>query len=195
VEFLDHRDGVIEEGVALRRDLAAAIRRYRPELLVTLNHREHFGDRAAMNSPDHRAVGRGVLDAAGDAGNRWIFTEQLGEGGLEPWDGVRWVAVAASPEATHAQAVGEDSVERAVSSLLAHRAYLEGLGVEPAGGEDALDDGEFDNLLRALEQLDRDVVSGAFGPRQLGLTWTCRSRPRHSSAERARSLTSSNRSL
>jgi LmbE family N-acetylglucosaminyl deacetylase len=133
VEFLDHRDGVIEEGVALRRDLAAAIRRYRPELLVTLNHREHFGDRAAMNSPDHRAVGRGVLDAAGDAGNRWIFPEQLGEGGLEPWDGVRWVAVAASPEATHAQAVGEDSVERAVSSLLAHRAYLEGLGVEPAG--------------------------------------------------------------
>ena len=34
VEFLDHRDGVIEEGVALRRDLTAAIRRHRPELLV-----------------------------------------------------------------------------------------------------------------------------------------------------------------
>jgi LmbE family N-acetylglucosaminyl deacetylase len=133
VEFLDHRDGVIEEGVALRRDVAAAIRRHRPELLVTLNHREHFGDRSMMNSPDHRAVGRAAIDAAGDAGNRWIFTEQLGEGGLEPWGGVRWVAVAASPEATHAQPVGEDSVERAVASLREHRAYLEGLGVEPAG--------------------------------------------------------------
>src|SRR3954467_15112901 len=35
VEFLDHRDGVLEFGPALRRDLAAAIRRHRPELLVT----------------------------------------------------------------------------------------------------------------------------------------------------------------
>ncbi len=35
VEFLDHRDGVIEHTVALRRDIAAAIRRHRPELVVT----------------------------------------------------------------------------------------------------------------------------------------------------------------
>ncbi len=34
VEFLDHPDGLIEYGVALRRDIAAAIRRHRPELLV-----------------------------------------------------------------------------------------------------------------------------------------------------------------
>jgi LmbE family N-acetylglucosaminyl deacetylase len=145
VEFLDHRDGVIEQGVPLRRDLAAAIRRHRPELLVTINHREHFGSRAAMNTPDHRAVGHAVLDAAGDAGNRWIFAEQLGEGGLEPWGGVRWTAVAASPQSTHAQAVSEESVERAIGSLTEHRAYLEGLGVEPlpyarelvTGGADA----------------------------------------------------------
>ena len=36
VEFLDHRDGVLEAGVALRRDLAAAIRRHRPELVLTM---------------------------------------------------------------------------------------------------------------------------------------------------------------
>src|SRR5438105_15706840 len=30
VEFLDHHDGVIEYGVPLRRDIAAAIRRHRP---------------------------------------------------------------------------------------------------------------------------------------------------------------------
>ncbi|NJP67337.1 PIG-L deacetylase family protein [Streptomyces spiramenti] len=147
VEFLDHRDGVVEGGVALRRDLAAAIRRHRPQLVVTLNHREHFGDRAALNTPDHRAVGRAAIDAAGDAGNRWIFREQLdraafradpgnasgaGEDGrLSPWNGVRWVAVAASPQATHAQPVGEDALRRAVASLREHRAYLEGLGVDP----------------------------------------------------------------
>ncbi|MDT0379913.1 PIG-L deacetylase family protein [Streptomyces sp. DSM 42041] len=123
VEFLDHADGVIEEGLALRRDVAAAVRRHRPELVITLNHHDTFGG-TWWNTPDHRAVGRAVLDAVGDAGNRWIFREQLEEGGLEPWGGVRWVAVAASPHATHAEEVSEGSMELAVASLAEHRAYL-----------------------------------------------------------------------
>src|SRR6476620_447431 len=40
VEFLGHRDVVIEYGLDLRRDIARAIRRHRPELLVTLTHDE-----------------------------------------------------------------------------------------------------------------------------------------------------------
>ncbi|MEY9214259.1 PIG-L family deacetylase [Thermobifida halotolerans] len=124
VEFLDHRDGVIEYGPALRRDIAAAIRRHRPELVVTLNHRDTFGG-TFWNTPDHKAVGRATLDAAADAGNRWIFPELVDQG-LQPWNGVRWVAVAASPQPTHAvdAAAGR---ERAVRSLLEHRAYIEGL--------------------------------------------------------------------
>ncbi|GAA4936751.1 PIG-L family deacetylase [Streptomonospora halophila] len=124
VEFLDHRDGVVEYGPALRRDVAAAIRRHRPELVVTLNHRDTFGG-TSWNTPDHRAVGRAVLDAAADAGNRWIFPE-LAEQGLPPWEGVRWVAVAASPRPTHAVEAGP-GMERAVRSLLEHRAYIEAL--------------------------------------------------------------------
>ncbi|WP_327111808.1 PIG-L family deacetylase [Streptomyces sp. NBC_01341] len=122
VEFLDHRDGVIEYGTALRRDIAAAVRRYRPELLITLNHRDTWGG-VAWNTPDHRAVGRATLDAAGDAGNRWIFPE-LRERGLEPWDGVRWVAVAGTDRPTHA-VDATPGFERAVRSLLAHRTYIE----------------------------------------------------------------------
>ncbi|MCC9738115.1 PIG-L deacetylase family protein [Streptomyces sp. MNU89] len=125
VEFLDgYPDGVIEYGTALRRDIAAAIRRHRPELVLTLNHRETFGG-TFWNTPDHRAVGLATLDAVGDAGNRWIFPE-LTERGLQPWDGVRWVAVAASPQPTHAVDV-TDGLEKGVRSLLAHRAYIEGL--------------------------------------------------------------------
>ncbi|HEX5567909.1 MAG TPA: PIG-L deacetylase family protein [Streptomyces sp.] len=126
VEFLDHPDGVIEEGIALRRDLAAAIRRHRPELVVTLNHHDTWGQ-GYWNTPDHRIVGRAVLDAAGDAGNRWIFPDLAEREGLQPWDGVRWVAVAGSPEPTHAVEVGEEHVERAVASLAEHRAYLTAL--------------------------------------------------------------------
>ncbi|MFD5099536.1 PIG-L deacetylase family protein [Streptomyces albidochromogenes] len=124
VEFLDHRDGVIEYGTALRRDIAAAIRKHRPELVITLNHRDTWGG-VTWNTPDHRAVGRATLDAAGDAGNRWIFPE-LAERGLAPWDGVRWVAVAGSSTPTHA-VDATPGMERSVQSLLEHRAYIEGL--------------------------------------------------------------------
>ncbi|MEU5765561.1 PIG-L deacetylase family protein [Streptomyces asoensis] len=124
VEFLDHRDGVVEYGPALRRDIAAAIRRHRPELVITLNHRDTWGG-VAWNTPDHVAVGRATLDAAGDAGNRWIFPE-LSAQGLQPWNGVRWVAVAGSATPTHAVDASA-GLERAVGSLLEHRAYIEAL--------------------------------------------------------------------
>ncbi|MFI1206591.1 PIG-L deacetylase family protein [Streptomyces sp. NPDC020802] len=119
VEFLDHKDGVVEYGTALRRDIAVAIRRHRPELVITLNHRDTWGG-VAWNTPDHVAVGRATLDAASDAGNRWIFPEP----GLEPWDGVRWVAVAGSSSPTHA-VDATPGLERAVLSLLEHRTYIE----------------------------------------------------------------------
>ena len=129
VEFLDHRDGVIEHTVALRGEIAAAIRRHRPELVVTLNHEDSwFGRR--WNSPDHRSTGRAVLDAVGDAGNRWIFPEQIDEG-LQPWGGVKWVAVAGSSNPTHAVAV-EAGLERAIASLEAHKTYLDALGGDMA---------------------------------------------------------------
>ncbi|MET8754475.1 PIG-L deacetylase family protein [Streptomyces sp. NPDC004667] len=127
VEFLGHRDGVVEYGLGLRRDIAAAIRRHRPELVITLNHRDTWGGPGgggSWNTPDHRAVGRATLDAAGDAGNRWIFPELISERGLEPWDGVRWVAVAGTATPTHA-ADATPGLERSVRSLMEHKAYIE----------------------------------------------------------------------
>ncbi|MGW7435403.1 PIG-L deacetylase family protein [Streptomyces sp. NPDC054849] len=127
VEFLDYRDGIVEYGLDLRRDIAAAIRRHRPELLITLNHRDTWGGAQGggfWNTPDHKAVGRATLDAAGDAGNRWIFPELISEQGLEPWNGVRWVAVAGSNTPTHAADAGP-GLERSVKSLLEHKAYIE----------------------------------------------------------------------
>lgn len=124
VEFLDHRDGVIEYGTALRRDIAAAIRRHRPELLITLTFDDTWGG-THWNTPDHRAVGRAVMDAAGDAGNRWIFPDTE----AAPWNGVRWIAIAGSESPTHAVDV-TDGLERGVRSLMEHRAYIEVLTQE-----------------------------------------------------------------
>ncbi|HZN70168.1 MAG TPA: PIG-L deacetylase family protein [Micromonosporaceae bacterium] len=128
VEFLDHPDGMIEYGLGLRRDLAAAIRRHQPEFVLTGNFQDSWPG-GGWNSPDHRNTGRAVLDAVGDAGNRWIFPE-LAEQGLAPWNGVRYIAVVGSPSATHAVDISS-TMDRAVASLEAHKAYLEGLGDHP----------------------------------------------------------------
>jgi LmbE family N-acetylglucosaminyl deacetylase len=122
VEFLDHRDGVVEAGLELRRDLARAIRRHRPEVIISINFRESFGG-TSFNMADHRNVGIALLDASRDAANRWIFPELLDEG-LDPWSGVQMVAYSASPLATHAVDV-TDHLERGIESLEQHRAYLD----------------------------------------------------------------------
>jgi LmbE family N-acetylglucosaminyl deacetylase len=74
VEFLDYQDGVIEYGLPLRRDIARAIRRHRPNVLITLNFQLTWGG-PELNMADHRWVGLAVLDASRDAANRWIFPE------------------------------------------------------------------------------------------------------------------------
>jgi LmbE family N-acetylglucosaminyl deacetylase len=125
VEFLDHTDGLVVHGPELRRDFAAAIRRHRPDTVITLNHREHWGQPGSLNSADHRAVGSAVLDAIADAGNRWIFPGVGGEAHK-----VRRAMVAASPLARHAIDVS-DTVDLAIASLAEHKTYLEGLGDHP----------------------------------------------------------------
>jgi LmbE family N-acetylglucosaminyl deacetylase len=125
VDFLRRPDGILEYGVPLRRAIAEVVRRHRPEIVVTNNFRDTWGGRN-LNQSDHIAAGKATLDAVRDAGNRWIYPEQLGDG-LEPWGGVRQVWVAGSPEATHAVDI-TDSFDAGVASLRAHQAYIEGLG-------------------------------------------------------------------
>jgi len=124
VEFLDYPDGVIEYGLPLRRDIARAVRRYRPEVMITLNFELTWGG-TILNMADHRWLGLAVLDAARDAGNRWIFPEFLEEG-LQPWSRVKKVFVSGSAKPTHAVDV-TDFMDQGVASLQAHRAYLENL--------------------------------------------------------------------
>ncbi len=86
VEFLGLPDGVLEYGVGLRRAICAVVRKHRPEIVITNNFRDTWGG-VALNQADHIATGKATLDAARDAGDRWIFNEQLVDG-IEPWGGV-----------------------------------------------------------------------------------------------------------
>jgi len=120
VEFLDHPDGLVEPGIALRRDLAEGIRRHQPEVILSINHRDGWGG-PSWNHPDHRAVGRAVLDAVRDAANPWLFPE-CGPA----WSGVRFAAFNSSPVATHAADV-TGYIDRGVASLRCHELYLASL--------------------------------------------------------------------
>lgn len=125
LRFLGFPDGTVEYSLALRRAIAAQIRRFRPDTVVTGGFRETWPG-GALNQADHIAVGRAVVDAVRDAGNRWVFPD-LADDGLEPWTGVRTVLAFGSPLARQAVDVS-DGFDAGVASLEAHAQYLAGLG-------------------------------------------------------------------
>ncbi|MGZ4620163.1 MAG: PIG-L deacetylase family protein [Frankiaceae bacterium] len=128
IEYLDFADGAIEYGLALRRDLAAAIRRLRPDIVITANFDLTWGSTGNVNHADHRAVGLATLDACRDAANPWSFPE-MGQA----WGGIQAAYVGGSNEPTHFVDV-EETLNLGVASLQEHRAYLDGLGrdLDPA---------------------------------------------------------------
>ena len=75
VDFLGHADGLVEYGVALRRDLAAAFRRLQPHVVIGMSFDLTWGEEGPVNHSDHRAVGLATLDACRDADNEWVFPE------------------------------------------------------------------------------------------------------------------------
>jgi LmbE family N-acetylglucosaminyl deacetylase len=144
VDFLGLPDGILEYGVPLRRAITEEVRRHRPDVVITNNFRDIWSGRN-LNQADHIAAGKATVDAVRDAGNRWVFHEQL-EDGLEPWGGVREVWAGGSPYSTHAVDITE-TFEVGVASLRAHKAYIDGLGWEN------FDPGEFlEGMSRAVGQ-------------------------------------------
>ncbi|GAB1694780.1 PIG-L deacetylase family protein [Krasilnikovia sp. M28-CT-15] len=138
VDFLRLPDGVLEYGVALRRELCRVIRTHQPEIVLTNNFRDSWDEAGtALNMSDHMVTGRAVLDAARDAANRWVFREQI-DAGLEKWGGVREVWAAGSPLSKHGVDT-TDTFELGVRSLEAHAAYLRGLGSGDFDAEEFLE--------------------------------------------------------
>jgi LmbE family N-acetylglucosaminyl deacetylase len=123
VEFLDdHQDGLVEYGIALRHDLAAAFRRLQPEVVITMSFDLTWGEEGPVNHADHRAVGLAVLDACRDAANGWVFPAAG-----PPWTGIRDASVASVGNPTYFADVTA-TIDAGIASLREHRAYIEGLG-------------------------------------------------------------------
>ncbi len=124
IEYLGRPDGLVVADLDLRADLAAIIRRHRPDVVISTNFRDTWGG-TSWNHADHRAVGVALLDAVRDAANPWLFRDRG-----EPWDGVRFVAFGSSPQASHAVDV-TDTLDAGIASLECHRTYLDHLDDPP----------------------------------------------------------------
>lgn len=79
VMFLRHADGIVENTLALRAQLAGLLRRHRPHIVLAIDPWKTY-----QLHPDHRAAGYAALDAVFAAREWNIFAEQL-VGEDDPW--------------------------------------------------------------------------------------------------------------
>lgn len=79
VDHLDHPDGELDNDLELRAELVEALRRHRPDTVVSPDPTAvFFGDRY-YNHRDHRELGFATLDAVSPAaGNPHYFGDRLG---------------------------------------------------------------------------------------------------------------------
>lgn len=126
--MLDHPDGMLVYSLDLRRDIALQIRRFRPDVVLTTAFDVEVS--WGLNQADHRAAGLATIDAVRDAGNPWVFAEQVSDGILLPHS-PRWLLIASANKPTHGIAVTGEHLNRGIASLKAHEQYLAALPWHP----------------------------------------------------------------
>jgi LmbE family N-acetylglucosaminyl deacetylase len=126
VERLGHPDGELACDDVLRAELVLAIRRFRPDLVLTHDPATHFrvrDGRTALGHSDHRAAGQGVLDALYPrAASPNFFPEQLALPGVAlHYPRHLWLFDSARPDAR--VEIGA-TLERKLDALRCHRSQL-----------------------------------------------------------------------
>ncbi len=129
VDFLEgHPDGTLTPTLELRRQISAAIRRFRPDRVLTSSPLRRWEHLAGPSHPDHLAVGEAATCAVyPDSRNPFAFPDLLAEG-LEPWV-VREIWYAGGPAPDHVVDV-TDQVDRRIAAMRAHHSQTAHLDVE-----------------------------------------------------------------
>lgn len=112
VIYLRYADGILENTLALRGQLAALLRRYKPHIVFAIDPWRHY-----QLHPDHRAAGFAALDAIFAAREWNIFAEQLIEDD-DPWR-VKQVYLFWTENADHWEDISE-TIDRRIAALACH---------------------------------------------------------------------------
>lgn len=126
VEFLEgYQDGLVTPSLGLRKDVVAAIRRFRPDRILTSSPLRRWDRLAGPSHPDHLAVGEATTCAVyPDSRNEFAHMDL----GLPPWT-VREVWYGGGPDPDHAVDVTE-TFDRKLAALRAHvtqTSHMDGL--------------------------------------------------------------------
>jgi LmbE family N-acetylglucosaminyl deacetylase len=132
VAFLRYPDGEIDDTRALRGDLVAALRRWRPAVLFTHDPMHPFPP--YLTHRDHRIVGQAALDAAYPLARDRLSYPEHEEAGLVP-HAVRevWLFSSAAPDAYVDVSA---SFERKIAARLAHSSQTSDAEALRAGWRD-----------------------------------------------------------
>jgi LmbE family N-acetylglucosaminyl deacetylase len=122
VHFLGLPDGMLEPDLDLRREMARAIRRFQPDIVVTCDPTMLFTLGRGLNHPDHRAVGLATLDAVYPAAGSGPFFPELLTEGLTPHKVSRvFLAGTQNPDTT---VDISSTLERKLEALRCHRSQI-----------------------------------------------------------------------
>jgi LmbE family N-acetylglucosaminyl deacetylase len=99
VAFLGFEDGMLEPTIPVKRAVVAAIRRFKPDVVICPSPERNLEQNVRVQHPDHLAVGEAALAAVYPlARDRKTFPDLLGEG-LEPHAVAEvWVTGTTSPD-------------------------------------------------------------------------------------------------
>jgi len=82
--ILPRHDGELIYSIELRGDVVRYIRKWKPDVVITHDPRNHIGAGGGINHADHRAIGEATVDAVYPfSRGRHQYPEQIAEG-LEP---------------------------------------------------------------------------------------------------------------
>ena len=84
VVFLDYEDSMLQPTLALRKDIAREIRRYKPDVLITMYPMRNLDGGWGVGHPDHIAAGEAALQAVFPTARDHMTFPDLLEAGFEP---------------------------------------------------------------------------------------------------------------
>jgi LmbE family N-acetylglucosaminyl deacetylase len=124
IVHLGYPDGYLTPSLDLRRDITRQIRRFRPDLVITLNPQRRLDHNPFIGHPDHLATGEATLAAVYPAARDHLnFPELWTDEHLEPWK-VRQVLLTGVEEPNLWIDVG-DTFEIGMAAILAHVSQVE----------------------------------------------------------------------
>ena len=125
VVFLDYEDSLLQPTLELRKDIAREIRRYKPDVVITMYPRRNLdGDSFGIGHPDHMAAGEATLQAVFPTARDHMTFPDLLEDGFEPHKVAEvWIMGHPNPDLWMDVT---DHMDTSVRALMEHKTQMNG---------------------------------------------------------------------